>query len=480
LSAPRSRLAAAAQKARARAIGVAALALALALAGAGPPRGSEGAPGTDSAPVHDLDGEPVIGANDLARLMDATRFWRDDVRKLELRARSHRIVLTADNPYVIVDQATVHLATPVRSQRGELQVPVALLDSLPADSTLSRMVFDSRAAVVVLVPPSGVVGTPHASVSEGVTRVVIPVDQPAECTVVSRAREHFRLRFGGYFTGVLTDSLRHGLLNSIRWLPASSGTAFEASISGDAQGFRLERDAAARHVTLVISRAGGAGWESFAPEGPPGPRELRVVVIDPGHGGSDAGFTAGDLVEKRLTLALARKLKAEIERRLHAQVVLTRDDDRALGTDERAVTANRAHADVVLSLHFDALPGSRLSGASAFCPPADARATAGARGGVGAGAIVLLPWRDVAARHAVASRALAEAVLTAFELHGLGPTRLRERLAHPEIGVNAPSLLLECATLTSERDRARLGANDALEALAGAITDGLEAYQRNE
>ncbi|MGH7741158.1 MAG: N-acetylmuramoyl-L-alanine amidase family protein [Candidatus Eiseniibacteriota bacterium] len=456
------------------------LALALVSAVAATTHVAERAPGPDSAPVHQLGDQPVIGANDLARLMDATRFWRDDVRKLELRARSHRVVLTADNPYVIVDQSTIRLPSPVRSLRGELQVPIALLDSLPADSALSRLVFDARAAVVMVVPVGGVVGTPRASVQAGMTRVVIPVDEPDECTVVSRARAHFRLRFGGYFTGVLSDSLRRGLLRGIRWLPSVSGTALEASIAGDAQGFRLERDAASRRVTLWITRGSGPAWEGFAPEGPAGPRDLRVVVLDPGHGGADAGASVGGLEEKRLTLALAKRLKVEIEHRLHAQVVLTHDADRTMGADERAMIANHAHADVVLSLHFDALPGSRLSGASAFCAPADARATSGVLGGVGTGAITLVPWRDVASRYAVASRSLAEALLTALELHGLGPTRLREHLATAEIGVGAPSLLLECATLTSERDRARLADTAALADLATAITDGLEAYQRNE
>ncbi len=60
----------------------------------------------------------------------------------------------------------------------------------------------------------------------------------------------------------------------------------------------------------------------------------------------------------------------------------------------------------------------------------------------------------------------------------MGPTRLRERLPYPLLGVNAPGMLLECATLTAPADRARLGA-DGLDAMARAIVDGLEAYQRN-
>ena len=91
-----------------------------------------------------------------------------------------------------------------------------------------------------------------------------------------------------------------------------------------------------------------------------------------------------------------------------------------------------------------------------------------------------MPWRDVATRHAVRSRELAEAVLSAFELRGLGPARLREMLPYTLLGVNAPGLMLECATLTSEADRARVLSHAGIAELAGAITAGIDAYARAE
>src|SRR5262249_61944378 len=87
--------------------------------------------------------------------------------------------------------------------------------------------------------------------------------------------------------GALPYSLRQGLLRGIHTLPAVSGTVLELAISSDAQGFRLAREP--KRVTLEIARAPGVSWDSFAPEGPPGPRSLQVVVLDPGHGGPGAG-----------------------------------------------------------------------------------------------------------------------------------------------------------------------------------------------
>ncbi len=439
--------------------------------------------GPDSAPVRRVEGEPSVAVNDLARLLDATKFWRPEARKLVLRSGRHSITFTVDNPFVLVNEATVWLPAPVRSVRGELQIPVAVVDSLPSDSSLARLYYDARRERVVVLPASGSVGTPAVAVQGGITRISFPADDPASAVVASRSRDHFRLRVGGLFTGALPESLPPGgLLRSWRTIGAVGGTAFELQVAREAAGFRLVPQPDRRRLVLELFDAPGPSSEAFAPRGPSGPRTLRVVVLDPGHGGGDPGVIAGGAVEKDLALELARRLRSELERRLPARVVLTRDDDRALTADERAEIANRAHADLVLSLHFDGLPGARARGVTAYSPPATFAAPEAAAGEAGArlAPVVMLPWRDVALRHAVPSRSLAEALLSSLELRGMGPTRLRERLAVPLLGVNAPCLVLECATLTSPADRERVTGEAGLRDLAATLADGIAAWQRNE
>ena len=48
------------------------------------------------------------------------------------------------------------------------------------------------------------------------------------------------------------------------------------------------------------------------------------------------------------------------------------------------------------------------------------------------------------------------------------------------LGVNAPGMLIECATLTNPADRRRVTEEEGMNALALAIADGVEAWQRNE
>lgn len=81
-------------------------------------------------------------------------------------------------------------------------------------------------------------------------------------------------------------------------------------------------------------------------------REVRTVVIDPGHGGSDPGNKTEWLTEADCTLALALELARELEKRgLH--VILTRNMDRDLADAERVRTAREAPAAIFISLHVN-------------------------------------------------------------------------------------------------------------------------------
>ena len=431
--------------------------------------------GIQSAPVVAIDGVNMVSAQELARLLDASRFWRADVRKLVLRAPRLRITLTVDTPIAIVDDQTVRLAGSVRSRRGELFVPVSLLTALPRDSSTARLVFDPAAMRVRVAPLAGYVGSPFVQTSGGVTRVVFQAERAEFAEVAGRSRARFRVRVPGAFAGALPDSLPDdGVVRDLRLSPTASGVLFELALAPESANFRILRETG--RVTLEFASVPTPGFERFAAEAPAGPRAVHVIVLDPGHGGGDSGTRAGTAIEKELTLQLARVLAPELERRTGARVVLTRSDDRALTQEARAEAANRARADLGLSLHFDGFPSPGAHGATLFCPPAstsdDTRA--------GYAPLALTPWREVAVEHAVSSRTLAEALSGALESHGFGPVRVRERLPVALLGVNAPGILVECSTLTSPDDLTKLLRPAGLRVLASAIADGVVAFQRDE
>ena len=84
---------------------------------------------------------------------------------------------------------------------------------------------------------------------------------------------------------------------------------------------------------------------------------LSTVVIDAGHGGKDAGCISADgkTYEKTLTLDISRRLADLIKEAYpDVKVILTRDSDKYITLDDRAVKANNAGADLFISIHINA------------------------------------------------------------------------------------------------------------------------------
>lgn len=102
---------------------------------------------------------------------------------------------------------------------------------------------------------------------------------------------------------------------------------------------------------LLLCQAGQAvAADVPAPvAGPP----LPLIVLDPGHGGGDAGMRpATTPTEKALMLSLAQTLQTVLQRRGLTSVRLTRSRDVALSPEGKQALANRMQAVVVLSLHL--------------------------------------------------------------------------------------------------------------------------------
>jgi len=92
-----------------------------------------------------------------------------------------------------------------------------------------------------------------------------------------------------------------------------------------------------------------------------------VVVIDPGHGGVDPGaIGVSGIYEKYITLAVARELKASLEKNGRYKVYLTRDRDIFIRLRDRVAIARQYNADLFISLHADSVANPQLKGLSVY------------------------------------------------------------------------------------------------------------------
>lgn len=135
-------------------------------------------------------------------------------------------------------------------------------------------------------------------------------------------------------------------------------------------------------LTIKLSFKTGVIWNSFVLKNPfrlvidfkkrpvsPRLRQsiVRTIVLDPGHGGEETGSVGPTgLMEKDLTLIIAKKLRSILRNALGVRVILTREDDVYVSLDERTAIANNAKADIFISIHFNASRNKRAKGPETY------------------------------------------------------------------------------------------------------------------
>ncbi len=97
-------------------------------------------------------------------------------------------------------------------------------------------------------------------------------------------------------------------------------------------------------------------------------QNYKIVVIDPGHGGSDSGAIGRNgSMEKHIVLSIAKKLKYWLDQTRDIKAYLTRDRDYFLSLGRRTQIAREHDADLFLSIHVNANYDTSMNGFSVYC-----------------------------------------------------------------------------------------------------------------
>ncbi len=230
-----------------------------------------------------------------------------------------------------------------------------------------------------------------------------------------------------------------------------------------------------------------------APKDTPLPsRRTLVVAIDAGHGGKDAGASGRyGLVEKKLTLDLARRIAEILDREGSVRAVLTRDGDEYLTLPGRNDEAEKKHADVFVSIHLNSAPNSSARGAEIyFVAPAGAERAASQALSSGEAAEefglrrgdddIVRMLLDVNQQSVLArSEQLAESILESVRDRRLMPTRAVKQKSFSVLRtISMPSVLVEAGFLTNSSDAKLLRDPGGRDRIAHAVADGIVEFNR--
>ena len=229
---------------------------------------------------------------------------------------------------------------------------------------------------------------------------------------------------------------------------------------------------------------------------PGGPKSDRLVIvaIDAGHGGEDSGARGRHgTKEKDVTLAIAKMLKARIDREPNMRAVLVRDGDYFIPLAQRVSKARRVQADLFVSVHADAWVKPDARGSSVFAlSERGATSTAARMLAQKENQSDLIGGVNLGVKDPVLARTLLDLSLTATindslklgraVLSEMGEVNTLHKHSVEQAGFavlkapDVPSILVETAFISNPEEEKRLKDSAYQEKLASAILGGIKRY----
>ena len=200
-------------------------------------------------------------------------------------------------------------------------------------------------------------------------------------------------------------------------------------------------------------------------------KPFAAVVLDPGHGGQDSGAMCGGVMEKDLTLDVARR----VDRLLDSQGIatfMTRVGDSYVSLADRAAFANRANDSIFISIHFNEDNKPVASGVETYYAAHQIAS--------GSALASWLPFfsRPPSSSPKEESQSLAGFIQEALVARTSSVDRGTQAKQFFVIAnVTSPAVLIEGGFITNKDELLKLASEDYRDQLAAAVADGILRYR---
>ena len=247
----------------------------------------------------------------------------------------------------------------------------------------------------------------------------------------------------------------------------------------------------------TIEESGGAKSTSVAAGKIYKSTKGKLIVIDPGHGGSDSGAVGNGLKEKNVVLATSKKLGALLQKRGY-RVLYTRSTDVFINLRSRTIFAGKKNADMFISIHANAAPNasaaSRMSGVETFfLSPARSERSKNAAALENRGDLEDMntfskqTFLNFLNREKIISSNKLAIDIQSYMLSSVKKSfssrdgGVREAPFWVLVGATMPAVLVEMGYITHPQEGKNLGKSAYQDRIAQGIANGVDAYfQKNK
>jgi N-acetylmuramoyl-L-alanine amidase len=323
------------------------------------------------------------------------------------------------------------------------------------------------------------------------TRIVLETSSPISHRVETSNPKEARVRLLAVTGAERTHEVRDGFVDVARLERAGSDTVLRLALDDVASDIKVTALADPPRLLLDFVRPAVAAPRERRAAATP----LRVLVLDAGHGGQDSGAVGpGGLQEKELVLDVTRRVAKLVSERLHVNVVLSRDADHFVTLRDRTTLANKAGADLFVSIHANAHRETASQGVETYFLSSEATDSAARQVAAAENGVLQLEKPAARARNDVVKTILWDLAQSEYQsessrLAEIVQDSMTQALRIPNRGVKQagfyvlggaamPAVLIEIGFVSNPKEERRLKDTKYRDEIARAIFAGLAEYKR--
>jgi N-acetylmuramoyl-L-alanine amidase len=443
-------------------------------------------PGAADLPTVMHEGRPYVELDRVAASMQTRLDATPSSIRAYLRVPGHVVTFTRNWAQVVVDGRPVVLDAPVRVKAGTWLVPETFVSRV-----LPRVAqAGPPAALPKTAMQTGALEELRFRSYPSFTRIVLETSQAVTYRLEQSGPREARVRVVGLRSELRTEEIRDGLVAEVRMERAGRDLLLRIVFEGQPGEVKAMTLLDPHRLVLDFLRPADETIRERVQAAP-----LRAIVLDAGHGGQDTGAVGpSGLTEKELVLDVTRRVAKLVEEQLKIKVLLTRDDDNFVTLRDRTTLANRARADLFVSIHANAHRHA-VSGVETFFLSSEATDNAARQVAALENSVIELEAPAPRARPDFVKAILWDLAQSEFQtessrLAEIVQDSMTQTLRIPNRGVKQagfyvlggaamPAVLIEVGFVTHPQEERRLRDSRYRDEIARAIFAGLAEYKRH-
>ena len=449
-----------------------------------------------------IGAQVYIPIEDFAQLLSLPTSINSQAKKIDIFYKQSKITFAAYTPFVQMGNIRLQMSSEVRFPNGDFYVP--LLDMIKGFdiSGINTLTFDVQSQTIqVIMHPPNIVRL-SAFGQKDTLRLLIHTTKAFEKQDIEtiQDKEWIYVNINKGVIDISKDWSLGDVPEIFEFIPAQISmdqARLALHVAPNVSLNSIEFDSQSSSIVATLVSSAGLSSAVFAELQKEQEKwKIDAIIIDPGHGGKDAGCSSGsNIKEKNIALNIAKQVRDELSRKTTAKVMLTRDSDVFVPLKKRTKNANQAGGKLFVSIHVDANRVKSLRGHTVyFLGPAktdEARDVAQFENSV-------IQFEDSQNEYAGMSDAafiLAANAQNSYnkeseELASIIDEKLKIQCGSKSVGVrqagfyvlygaSMPNVLVETGFITNSMDRQNLTNHSYQISLANAIADGIIEFKRH-